>query len=283
MRQAAFCGALGLATIFALAAIEPAGAQANPASHAISPLATNPDVLRLLRAGDACPDKAPAKFYGPGLGGITWNVPDLGRLSAYSSTCAVTTSPFAMRCIITGPGSVSLKAAADDQILFYVPPDFTALFEAEGAKMNCVMVPAKKSSAGRRINKLIDQYTKSRANEMYGVGVSALRSHDFLDAGSYLAIKFEPMDSGYLAGTIFDRGLDGYQNKPLAAYLIGRSASQGYFPAQRRLGEMYRDGIGVAADPQTANFWLHAAKSNPNKAHSALDQLVETAQVNARP
>jgi hypothetical protein len=241
---------------------------------------TNSEVLRLLRDGEECPDTAPPNFYGPGLGGMVWKVSGLGRLSAYGATpCNSGGSPFSAQCIINGPGGVSLKATGDEQTLFYVPPGFTALFEIGGRIKNCTMVSSQSSSAGRKVNSIVDRYTKSRAQDMYDFGVSALHRNDFLDAGAYLQNKFEPAEAGFLAGVIYDRGLgsDGYTNKQLAAFLIGRSASLGYYPAQLRLSEMYNDGVGVGADQRTASYWLHKAVSNPKKGPGALDVIVETA------
>lgn len=44
-----------------------------------------------------------------------------------------------------------------------------------------------------------------------------------------------------------------------AARHYARSAQRGYAPAQRELGDLYRLGRGVAADPAQAEFWLRKA------------------------
>jgi len=47
---------------------------------------------------------------------------------------------------------------------------------------------------------------------------------------------------------------------PRALYALSQAAEAGHLEAQRELGQMLKEGVGVARDPKLARVWLRAAR-----------------------
>jgi uncharacterized protein len=79
----------------------------------------------------------------------------------------------------------------------------------------------------------------------------------------------------YYVGCMREKGYHGAKDVDAAARLYNFAAGHGFGEAQRRLGEMYRDGSGVPKNLQKADYWLYrAAVWGDSKAQAAHDQLL---------
>jgi hypothetical protein len=263
------------ATLLALATATPPVLAEAPAVMPISDPYSDPTTIGLLKGGETCPKVAPSGFYGPGLGGTVWNVAGLGKLSVFDTNgCALGGAPFHEQCIVNGPGGAAVKSDGKEQTLFFVPARYHAFIEMSAHRQDCWML-RDKTREGKIVSKILFAADRERDNNSFKVGMDSLRHGDYLDAGAYLGLVYKYPDGGYLSGTIFDRGLGGNTDHVLAAYLMGRSATHGYYPAQLRLSAMYRNGVGVQPDTRAARYWLSQARRNPNKTYSPEDLIVD--------
>ncbi|WP_158913980.1 tetratricopeptide repeat protein [Caulobacter sp. S45] len=264
--------------MLALAAAAPPAPPAGDAAKPPTSPATDPRIVPLLKSGEVCPDEAPESFYEPRQATGAWNVEDWGQLSIYAANwCTVHDSPFFSQCIVYGPGGASLKSEGKDKAIYYVPPKHVALMTITSIEQKCWMVSLSKSRAGKAVDRLLAAETRKGDKRMFQVGIEDISWDDYVSAASYLSTSNGNPDAGYLSATMFDRGLGRDVDHVKAAYMLYSSASRGYYPAQLRLGEMYRDGVGVQADPHAAAYWLKQARWNPKKKYSAYDRMLDAA------